>query len=189
MRRQLVPALGMLVFFTMLTGVLYPLTVTGIGQAVFPDQANGSLARQDGTVVGSRLIAQGFTEPGYVHPRPSAVGYDPRDSGGANLGATNPDLLAAIDARAKTYREVNGLPTDHDVPVDAVTGSGSGLDPMISVANATLQAPRVARVRDLPVGRVLGLIEDHTAGRGLGFLGEEGVNVLDLNLALDATAG
>jgi potassium-transporting ATPase KdpC subunit len=186
MRRQLVPALGMLLIFTVLTGVVYPLVVTGIAQVAFADRADGSLVERDGEVVGSSLLAQGFTEPEYFHPRPSAVDYDPRDSGGANLGPTNPDLLAAIEERAVAYREENGLPADADVPVDAVTGSASGLDPMISVANAELQAPRVAQARGVALGVVLGLVEEATTDRGLGFLGEAGVTVLDLNIALDA---
>jgi len=186
MRRQLVPALGMFLLFTLLTGLIYPLTVTGIAQVAFADKANGSLAESDGKVVGSSLLAQGFTDPGYFHPRPSAIDYDARDSGGANLGPTNPDLLAQIDANAIAYREENGLPDDYDVPVDAVTMSASGLDPMISTSNAELQAPRVAEARELPLDQVLALIDAHTTGRGLGFLGEKGVNVFDLNLAIDA---
>lgn len=189
MRRQLVPALGMLLLFTVLTGLVYPLVVTGIAQVAFSDRADGSLVERDGEVVGSALVAQGFTDPTYFRPRPSAVDYDPRDSGGANLGPTNPDLLATIDELAVAYRAENDLPADQAVPVDAVTGSASGLDPMISVANAELQAPRVAQARDLSVHRVLDLVEDATTDRGLGFLGESGVNVLDLNLALDTTHG
>lgn len=184
--RQLVPALGMLLLFTLLTGLVYPLAVTGIAQVAFNDKANGSLDKQGDRTVGSRLIGQGFTEPGYFHPRPSAIDYDARDSGGANLGPTNPDLLAQIDANAVAYREENGLPADYEVPVDAVTMSASGLDPMISTTNAALQARRVAEARGLPLDLVLALIEDHTTGRGLGFLGEKAVNVLDLNLAIDA---
>lgn len=185
MRRQLIPALGMLLLFTVLTGLVYPLVVTGVAQVAFADRANGSLEERDGEVVGSRLLAQGFSEPTYFHPRPSAIDFDARDSGGANLGPTNPDLLAAIDDRATAYRDENGLPPEYDVPVDAVTGSASGLDPMISAANAELQAPRVAEARDLPLERVLELVDESTTGRGLGFLGERAVNVLDLNLALD----
>jgi K+-transporting ATPase ATPase C chain len=188
MSRQLVPALGMLVLFTALTGLVYPLVVTGIAQVAFADRADGSLVERDGALVGSSLIAQPFTDAEYFHPRPSAVDYDPRDSGGANLGPTNPDLLTEIDERARAYRAENGLPDDYDVPVDAVTGSASGLDPMISTANAELQAPRVAEARDLPLEQVLDLVDEHTTSRGLGFLGEEAVNVLDLNVALDEVA-
>jgi K+-transporting ATPase ATPase C chain len=186
MRRQLPAAAGMLLLFTVLLGLVYPLVVTGIAQVAFHDKANGALVEVDGEVVGSSRIAQAFTEPEYFHPRPSAVDYDPRDSGGANLGPTNPDLLASIEENAAAYREENGLADDYEVPVDAVTGSSSGLDPMISVANAELQAPRVAEARGLELEQVLGLVGDHTTERSLGLLGESGVNVLDLNVDLDS---
>jgi K+-transporting ATPase ATPase C chain len=185
MRRQLPAAAGMLLLFTLLTGLVYPLVVTGIAQVAFHDKANGSLVEVDGTVVGSSGIGQAFTGVTYFHPRPSAVDYDPRDSGGANLGPTNPELLKSIRKNAEAYRAENGLPADYDVPVDAVTGSASGLDPMISVTNAHLQAPRVAEARVLSLEQVLGLVDEHTTKRGLGFLGESGVNVLELNVALD----
>ena len=185
MRRQLPAAVGMLLLFTVLLGLVYPLVVTGIAQVAFHDKANGSLVERDGKVVGSSGIAQGFKGAEYFHPRPSAVAYDPHDSGGANLGPTNPDLLKSIKENAEAYRAENGLPADYDVPVDAVTGSASGLDPMISVTNANLQAPRVAETRGLSLKRVLDLVDDHTTKRGLGFLGESGVNVLELNVALD----
>jgi K+-transporting ATPase ATPase C chain len=185
MRRQLSAAAGMLLLFTVLTGLVYPLVVTGIAQVAFHDKANGSLVEQDGRVVGSSGIAQEFKGAEYFHPRPSAVSYDPRDSGGANLGPTNPDLISSIEKNAEAYRAENGLPADYDVPVDAVTGSASGLDPMISVTNAKLQAPRVAEARGLSLGQVMDLVDDNTTERGLGFLGESGVDVLDLNLALD----
>jgi K+-transporting ATPase ATPase C chain len=155
----------------------------------FHDKANGSLVEVDGEAVGSSQIAQAFTEPGYFHPRPSAVDYDPHDSGGANLGPTNPDLLASIEENAQAYREENGLSDDYEVPVDAVTGSSSGLDPQISVTNAELQAPRVAQAQGVSVEQVLALVEEHTSERALGFLGESGVNVLDLNVALDNLGG
>ena len=186
MRRQLPAAAGMLLLFTVLTGLVYPLAVTAIAQVAFRDQADGSLVEVDGEVVGSSLIGQSFVRAEYFHSRPSAVGYDPHDSGGANLGPTNPDLLASVEEYAAAYRAENGLPDDHEVPVDAVTGSASGLDPMISVANAELQAPRVAEARGLSEEAVLELVDDHTTGRGLGFLGEKGVNVLELNVALDS---
>jgi K+-transporting ATPase ATPase C chain len=175
----------MVLVFTVLTGLVYPIVVTGIAQAFFHDKANGSLVTRDGTVVGSALIAQAFTDPDYFHSRPSAIDYDARSSGGANLGPTNPDLLASIEKSAVAYRRENGLPADYDVPVDAVTMSASGLDPQISVTNAELQARRVAKARGLPVRQVLKLVHDHTNGRGLGFLGEPGVNVLTLNVALE----
>jgi potassium-transporting ATPase KdpC subunit len=188
MRRQLLPALVMLLVFTVITGVLYPLVVTGVGQLLFQDQANGSILERDGEPVGSSLLGQPFSQPGYFHPRPSSAGdgYDGSASSGSNLGPTNPDLLADVEARAAAYREINGLDPDTPVPVDAVTGSGSGLDPHISVANAELQAPRVAQARGVAVDRVLALVDEHTDGRALGVLGEPGVNVLALNLALDA---
>jgi potassium-transporting ATPase KdpC subunit len=187
MRRQLLPALVMVLVFTVITGVLYPLLVTGAGQLLFHDQANGSILERDGEPVGSGLIGQPFSQPEYFHPRPSSAGdgYDGSQSQGSNLGPTNPDLLADVAERAAAYRQLNGLAPDTPVPVDAVTGSGSGLDPHISVANAELQAPRVAQARGVPVEQVLALVEEHTDGRDLGVLGEPGVNVLELNLALD----
>ncbi|MBV2365362.1 K(+)-transporting ATPase subunit C [Streptomonospora nanhaiensis] len=186
--RQLPSALGMLLVFTVLTGLLYPLAVTGAAQALAGDRADGSLVVRDGQVVGSRLLSQPFTDPGYFHPRPSAVDHDAAHSGASQLGPTDPGLLADIDARAVAYREENGLAPDARVPVDAVTASGSGLDPHISVANARLQAPRVARERGLAESEVLRLVEEHTQGRWAGVLGEDGVNVLELNLALDEEA-
>lgn len=185
MRRQLLAGLGMVFVLTILTGLAYPLAVTGIAQAIFPDQSNGSLVERDGRVVGSRLIAQPFTQSEYFHPRPSAVDYDATDSGGANWGPANPDLLAAIEANAQAYREINGLAAEDPVPVDAVTMSSSGLDPHISIANARIQSARVADARGLDVRDVHRLIQENTDGRALGFLGEPSVNVLELNLALD----
>jgi potassium-transporting ATPase KdpC subunit len=188
MRRQLLPALGMLLVFTVLNGLLYPLVVTGVAQAAFHDQANGSLVKRDGKVVGSKWIGQNFTEAKYFHPRPSAAGengYDPTLSSGSNLGPTNPDFLKTVRARVAAYRKENGLAPDAKVPVDAVTASASGLDPAISLANARIQARRVAEARGVPIEQVDKLVDDHTDGRGLGFLGEKAVNVLELNLALD----
>jgi K+-transporting ATPase ATPase C chain len=191
MRRQLLPAVVVLLSFTVLTGVVYPLAVTGIAQVAFARQADGSLIEREGRFVGSRLIGQAFSGPRYVHPRPSTAGegYDAMASGPSNLGPTNPDLLAAVRARRVEYRRENGLAADVRVPIDAVTASGSGLDPHISLANARLQAPRVARTRSLPLDSVLALVEEHTDGRSLGILGEPGVNVLELNLALDGEQG
>jgi K+-transporting ATPase ATPase C chain len=188
MRRQLLPALTMVLVFTVITGLAYPLAVTAIAQLGFGDEADGSLVEDaDGEVVGSSLIGQSFTGPQYFHPRPSAAGdgYDPSGSSGSNLGPTNPDLLATVEENVAAYREENGLDDDVEVPVDAVTSSASGLDPHISVANAELQAARVAEERDLGVDGVRELIDDYTSSRDLGFLGERGVNVLELNLALD----
>jgi K+-transporting ATPase ATPase C chain len=203
MRRQLLPALVMVLVFTVVTGGIYPLLVTGVSQLLFHDKANGSMVARDGQPVGSSLIGQPFTEPRYFHPRPSSAGdgYDGSQSLGSNLGPTNDKLLhgladdpstpdvdesfEGIEQRVAAYQAENGLPAGTPVPVDAVTGSGSGLDPHISVANARLQAARVAAARGLPVDRVQRLIDEHTDGRDLGFLGEPGVNVLELNLALD----
>ena len=189
--RQLRPALLMLAAFTLVTGFAYPLVVTGIGQTVFHSKANGSLVERDGEVVGSSLIGQQFSDPRYFWPRPSAAGagYDPTASSGSNLGPNNDDLLAAVTERVAGYRAANGLDDAVLVPVDAVTASASGLDPQISVANATLQAPRVAAARNRTVEQVLALVRDNTDKRALGFLGDEGVNVLKLNLALDDVEG
>ncbi|MEO5841893.1 MAG: K(+)-transporting ATPase subunit C [Acidimicrobiales bacterium] len=187
---QLRPALLMLVAFTMVTGLAYPLVLTGVGQSVFHSKANGSLVERDGLVVGSSLIGQQFSDPKYFWPRPSAAGtgYDATASSGSNLGPTNDDLLAAVTERVAQYRAANGLDDVVPVPVDAVTASASGLDPQISVANATLQAGRVAKSRNLGVDQVLALVRDNTDQRPLGFLGDQGVNVLKLNLALDDLA-
>lgn len=187
MRRQLLPALRLLAVLTVVLGVLYPLAITGVGQALFSHQADGSIVTVDGEAVGSSLVGQVFTGDEYFESRPSAAGdgYDATASAASNLGPNNPDLLATVEERAVGYRERNGLAADAEVPVDAVTASASGLDPHISVANARLQAERVAAVRDVPVEDVLALVDEHTDGRTLGFLGEAGVNVLELNLALD----
>ena len=150
-------------------------------------EADGSLVHDaKGRVIGSSLIGQAFDGDQWFHGRPSSAGdgYDPTASSSSNLGPTNPDLLKAVADRAKAYRKENGLPASAKVPVDAITGSGSGLDPQISVANARLQAPRVAKARGLSVAEVNKLIDDHTEGRSLGFLGEPGVDVLRLNLAI-----
>ncbi|HRW36665.1 MAG: K(+)-transporting ATPase subunit C [Acidimicrobiales bacterium] len=187
MHRQLVPALRILAVLTVLCGIAYPLVATGVAQAAFGDRADGSLLRDaDGDVVGSSLLGQAFEGDEWFWPRPSAAGdgYDGSASSPSNLGPTNPELLAAVAERIAAYGQANGLAPDASVPVDAVTASGSGLDPHISVANARLQAPRVAETRDLPLDDVLALVDDHTDGRSLGFLGEPGVNVVTLNLAL-----
>jgi K+-transporting ATPase ATPase C chain len=189
--RQLRPGLLMVFAFTVLTGVAYPLVVTAISQVAFNDRANGSLIERDGTVVGSRLLGQSFVSPQYFHPRPSAAGdgYDGGASSGSNLGPNNPDLLSAVEERVVAYREMEGLAADAEVPVDAVTASGSGLDPHISVANARIQAARVATERSLTLDTVLAMVADHTESRAFGVLGEEGVNVVTLNLALDDLTG
>lgn len=248
MRRQLLPALVMMIVFTVLLGVVYPLVVTGIAMVGFGDKAEGSLVKVDGQVVGSRWIGQVFTDPNYFHSRPSADGYVPGAQGGgvysygSNYGPLNPALIGnvpgvnipaetnefatpddptcvpvgttddsgnpvtdddgnpvyeknadgtyvcntdTVPQRVLAYRAENSLAADVKVPVDAVTSSGSGLDPQISVENARLQAPRVAKERGMSVDEVLKLVDEHTDSRGLGFLGEPGVNVLELNVALD----
>ena len=188
--RQLTPAFLAVLVFTLLCGVLYPLLATAVGQVAFDHQADGSLIERDGHVVGSELIGQVFTAPEYFHSRPSAAGdgYDGSASSGSNLGPTNPDLMNAVKERVAAYREENNLPDDAMVPVDAVTASGSGLDPHITVANADIQSARVAAARGLDVSMVLAMVHDYTEGRDLGVLGEPGVNVVRLNLALDALA-
>ncbi|MBI2711086.1 MAG: potassium-transporting ATPase subunit KdpC [Actinobacteria bacterium] len=188
MRRQIAASLGVLALLTVLAGLAYPLLTTAVAQTAFRARAEGSLVRRGGRVVGSSLLAQPFSSPRYFHPRPSAAGdgYDATASGASNLGPTNPKLAAQVAERARAYRAENGLAPGTAVPVDAVTTSASGLDPGISVANARLQARRVAAARGLPVARVLQLVRAHTTGRPFGILGEEAVDVLDLNLALDA---
>jgi K+-transporting ATPase ATPase C chain len=169
---------------------LYPLVVFGISQALFRDQANGSLiVDKDGTVHGSKLLGQQFTADKYFQSRPSAagIGYDATSSGGSNLGPTSQKLNDAIAQHIADYRTQNNLATNVLVPADAVTASGSGLDPHISLANAALQIPRVAKARGLSEDRVRQLVQQHTHGRDLGIFGEPSVNVLTLNLSLDAT--
>ena len=186
---QLRPALVGFVILTLITGGLYPLVLFGIGRLT-PDQANGGLIRRGGTVVGSRLIGQGFTRPEYFHPRPSVAGggYDATQSGGTNLAPGNPKLIAAIRDAAFVFRRLNGLPQDATLPIDAVTSSGSGLDPDISPKNAELQATRVAKTRGLSIEAVRLLVQTHSEGRQFGLLGEPRAPVLELNLALDQMA-
>jgi K+-transporting ATPase ATPase C chain len=187
MAAYLRPALTSLILFTLITGVAYPLVVTGIAQVIFPSQANGSLIVKDGKVVGSALIGQVFDEPKYFWGRPSATspfGYNAGSSSGSNLSPTNPALIKAVQDRVDALRAAdpgNKAP----VPVDLVTASGSGLDPHISPAAALYQVSRVARERKLAPDAVRALVERNTAGRFWGLLGEPRVNVLALNLALD----
>ena len=187
MLRQLRTGLIAFVVITVLTGIIYPLLVTGIAQLAFHGNAQGSLITRNGTVVGSSLIGQQFTSPRYFHPRPSAAGggYDAMASGASNLGPSNPQLIQTVTARLRAIRQENRLAPSANVPIDAVTASGSGLDPDISPQDARLQAARVAAARGLPLARVLALVNAHSQGRSLGFLGEPVVNVLELNLALD----
>jgi potassium-transporting ATPase KdpC subunit len=180
--------LATLVLAILLCGA-YPVAVWAGAQLLFRDKANGSLiVDPDGAIRGSRLLAQGFTADKYFHPRPSSAGagYDAANSSGSNLGPTSQKLADSIKADVAAYREKNDVPAASSVPADAVTRSGSGLDPHISVANAELQATRVARARNLPLEKVRALIATHTEDRGLRILGEPGVNVLLLNRALDA---
>ena len=193
MRRQLVTGLLMTLAMIVLVGLAYPLAMTGIAQGLMGNKADGSFVTQNGKVVGSSLIGQNFLlpngdpDPRYFQSRPSAAGdgYNAMSSGGSNDGPSAPSLLANVKARVAAYREQNDLSSTTPVPVDAVTASGSGLDPDISVANALLQAARVARTRELSTKAVLALVKAHTNDRPLGILGEKTVNVLDLNLALD----
>jgi K+-transporting ATPase KdpC subunit len=185
MKSQLRPAFFMLLIFTVITGVIYPLVVTGIAQLVFSHQANGSIIiAEGGKAVGSELIGQQFDDPKYFWGRLSAAGYNAAASSGSNYGPMNPDLLKAVKARIDALKAVdpnNTLP----IPVDLVTASASGLDPHISVAAALYQVHRVAQARNLSEEAVKSLVEKYTEGRQFGFLGEPRVNVLKLNLALD----
>lgn len=185
MRRQLLPAVKMLALMTVITGLAYPLAVTGIAQSVFAAPANGSLVEYEGRVVGSRLLGQQFDGDGFFRPRPSAVSYDPSASSGSNLGPTNLELLAIVESRADAYRLENGLAADTPVPVDAVTASASGLDPHISVANARLQAARVASARGMDLQTVRGIIRSETIESTGVLEGQASVNVLGLNIALE----
>jgi K+-transporting ATPase ATPase C chain len=198
----LAPCLRGAVFVALVTGLAYPLATTALAKLLLPQQAGGSLIVQGQTVRGSSLIGQQFAGAYYFHPRPSATtGANPDGSGssvsqpynagaslGSNQGPTNAALIAAVQERAQAYRQINGLPPQAPVPVDAVTASASGLDPHISVANAQLQIQRIAHTRQMPAAQLQGLVAQHTEGRLFGLLGEPRVNVLMLNLALDAAA-
>jgi len=185
MRRQLFPALRMVLLMTVLTGLLYTVAVTVFAQVVFGDRSDGSLVTVAGESIGSDLIGQEFVSSRYFHSRPSAVGYDASASGGSNLGLTNPALAALVSEREGDYRELNQLGPDDVVPIDALTASGSGLDPHISVANARLQAGRVATEWGIALDQVLELIDQQTIAPQFGFLSQEVVSVLALNLELE----
>jgi K+-transporting ATPase ATPase C chain len=187
MLAQIRAAVVMMVLFTLLTGLAYPFAMTGIARIAFPAQAGGSLVHDaKGQVIGSSLIAQGFAKPEYLHPRPSAAGngYDPTSSGGTNLGPMDPKLSTRMTTDAATYRKDN--PTAAIIPADALTTSGSGLDPDVSPANAQMQAARIASHRGVAASQVQAVIEANTEQPTLGFLGDPRVNVLAVNLALDA---
>ncbi|MEU6148094.1 potassium-transporting ATPase subunit KdpC [Streptomyces sp. NPDC047081] len=187
-------ALRMLLVLTVVTGIIYPLVVTGIGQALFHDKANGSIVKVDGKEVGSKLIGQSWNikgtdkpDPKWFQPRPSNSNYDPLTTGSSQLSASNPKLVAAVKAAKKQVAAFNGVP-ESKVPADAVTGSASAIDPDISPVYADIQVKRVAEANGLAAAQVQKLVDDHTTGRALGFMGEPRVNVLELNIALQELA-
>lgn len=185
MKKNLITAFLMTIATTILLGIIYPLLVTGLAQVIFPKQANGQLIQKDGKTVGAAILAQGFSSPKYFHPRPSSAGngYDATNSNGSQLGPTNQKLVDRVKGDVASAQSEN--PTT-PVPIDLVTNSASGLDPHITPAAAEFQVPRVAKERELSIEQVRALVAQHTEGRQLGFLGEPRVNVLGLNLALDA---
>ena len=184
MKKNLTTAILMTVATTILFGIIYPLVVTGLAQLIFPEKANGQLIHREGKTIGSSIIAQGFSSPGYFHPRPSFAGngYDPMNSNGSQLGPTNQKLIARVKGDVANAQSENpGTP----VPIDLVTGSASGLDPHITPASAEFQLPRVARERGITVDQLRAMVAKNTEDRQFGFLGEPRVNVLELNLELD----
>jgi len=183
--KQIYPAIAMTVVLTVILGIVYPVLVTGLAYIIFPSKARGSLIEKNGKVIGSSLIGQSFTGPGYFHSRPSAAGagYDATASAGSQLGPTSQKLMDNVKTTAESLREEN---PNTPIPVDLVTASASGLDPHITPAGAEFQVPRVAKVRGLNQDEVRRVVREHTEGRQFGLLGEPRVNVLELNLALDA---
>jgi potassium-transporting ATPase KdpC subunit len=189
MRRDLVSSLLAIVVLTAVIGLAYPLLTTGVAQVLFPGKADGSRVERDGKTVGSRLIAQDFgSSREFFHPRPSVTDYNPAGTAFNNLGPNSKDLSDQLRKNRAAYIRQEQLEPGEEVPVDAVTGSASGVDPHISKTNARIQARRVAVARRVPLDRVLSLVDEHTDGRALGVLGEPGVNVLELNLALEDLA-
>ena len=185
MKKNLLTAFLMTIATTILLGIIYPLVVTGLAQVLFPKKANGQLIEANGKVIGSRILAQGFSSARYFHPRPSAVNYDPTNSNGSQLGPTNHQLVDRVKGDVATLQTENpGM----SVPIDLVTTSASGLDPHITPAAAEFQVRRVAKERALSEDRVRAIVRQHTEARQFGFLGEPRVNVLELNLALDEVA-
>ncbi len=184
MKKNLGISIAMTVLTTVLLGLIYPVVVTGLAQLIFPHKANGQLIEKNGKVIGSKIIGQGFTAPGYFHSRPSAAGngYDAANSGGSNLGPTNQKLLDRVKSDVTAAQAENPVAA---VPIDMVTTSASGFDPHITPVNAEFQLPRVARARGISVEQVQALVSKHTEGRQFGILGEPRVNVLELNLDLD----
>ena len=189
MLKQFMKGFAMLLVMIVLTGVAYPLAVTGLAQLFFPHQANGSLVYKGGQAVGSQLIGQNFSDLKYFQPRPSAAGkngYDATASGGSNFGPTNKDFLKSVADRANNIRKENGLSPNQAIPSDLVTASASGLDPDISPEGAMIQVPRIAKLRNLPVETVKNLVQQATTPRQLGIFGEPRINALRLNLDLDS---
>jgi K+-transporting ATPase ATPase C chain len=188
MWKQFITAAAMVGVFTVITGILYPLAITGLAQGIFPRQANGSLMQQQGTVIGSELIGQSFSGPQYFHGRPSAAGqdgYDASSSSGSNLGPTNEKLVKTTSENIEKVRQENGLDATQEIPADLVSASASGLDPHISPAGAYIQVERIAKERGLSDSEVRALVDKHIQDRQFGMLGEPRVNVLVLNAALD----
>ncbi len=187
-KNAILKSLMLLIVLSVFTGLLYPLTITGIAQLIFPHQANGSLIYKDGQVIGSSLIGQQFSDPKYFHGRPSSAGetgYDATSSSASNLGPTNKLLIEKVKKLAQQVRKENGLKSNTAVPSDLITSSASGLDPDISIDAALIQIPRIAKARNISEEKLKNLVNEHIAGRQLGILGEPRVNVLELNIALD----